>query len=83
MRIIWWSDHGPHFHCDLFWSYTKTLMGKFNLKEFLINFHIAGEGRCALDKYFGYLAALEYKFVLRKEDIVGKLSGGKMKLIYW
>jgi hypothetical protein len=42
-----------------------------NKIKFFLNFHEAGEGRCNLDRYFGYMVALEKQYMLREADIVG------------
>jgi hypothetical protein len=38
---------------------------------FLLNYHIAGEGKCDLDRFFGQLVCAEKVFVLKGNDIRG------------
>lgn len=69
-HVVIWADGGPHFDSHLFWIYLSIFQRQHN-KKFLLNYHIAGEGKCDLDRFFGYLVALENRFVIKFGALFG------------
>jgi hypothetical protein len=65
-----WADGGPHFDSNLFVLYLSSFQKTHGI-FFLLNFHIAGEGKCDLDRFFGQLVCAEKRYVLHGKDIIG------------
>ena len=65
-----WCDNGAHFDSTLFRLYLAKYQEN-RKKTFSLNYHVAGEGKCDLDRYFGLMNARETRYVLSGKDIIG------------
>jgi hypothetical protein len=68
--MILWCDGGAHFDSHLFLLYLAAFQQAQEI-PFLLNYHIAGEGKCDLDRFFGCLVCFERKYVLRGLELIG------------
>lgn len=69
-KFILWCDGGAHFDSHLFALYLSAFQVS-NGKFFLLNYHIAGEGKCDLDRYFGYMVCAEKRYYFTGKDLIG------------
>jgi hypothetical protein len=69
-KMIIWCDGGAHFDSHLFALYLASFQKNYRIRFFL-NYHIAGEGKCDLDRFFGFLVCAEKLYIFHGMDIIG------------